>query len=117
MKNKAITLVLFCLATYWVQAQPAYIAYDLISLEVTLSESTPVLRWSSKSEINTSYYIVERQNIKGDYEIIGTLASKANNQFAESNYEFEDLYIETIQPPSYRITLVWMDGTRLTWNL
>ncbi len=91
-------------------------AYDLPPLPVVWGKFTAVkqgktalLKWSTKQEINTDKFIVERSTDGGrTYAAIGTVKAKGNSGI-ESFYQTDDLN-PAIAKNSYRIKQVDLDG-------
>lgn len=116
MKTTIFTLACWALFSIHTFAQPHISQFEITATDIHYDDGITTIRWEVTEEINASYYIVERQ-IKGQsFEIIGTMACIANAPH-RATYTFEDSQTRSQKPVHYRITLVWMDGTRLSTNL
>lgn len=86
-----------------------------LQIRVSFIDHTPVIEWESEKEINTSYYIIEKQ-VNNQFEIITTVKA-GGSTYGWKQYQYEDVSADTAIPSNYRLTLVWMDGTRQSWTL
>tara|TARA_R110002050_G_scaffold129000_1_gene250428 strand:- start:25187 stop:25567 length:381 start_codon:yes stop_codon:yes gene_type:complete len=88
--------------------QSSFQVYSYINDQVNRIE------WNALAESNSSYYVVEKQTSSNTYETLGTVdVSEVNNPF--KTYYFEDFTTTSTTLNPYRLTLVHMDGTRVSW--
>jgi hypothetical protein len=97
----------------WVSAWPYVYAANLLPIELVSFEAKPNrsyidILWSTSSEINTSYFIIERTINGRDFLAIDTVKA-AGNSTALVHYKVKDL--NPIEGNNYyRLTEVDMDG-------
>ena len=87
-----------------------------VQMRLTLLDEIPVLEWDSWHEVNTSYYIIEKQTGSEPFVTVATLKA-GGSTYGLKQYQFEDVVTDSTAPANYRITLVWMDGTRQSWTM
>ncbi len=81
-KRKFILSSIFILivSTLWAGAH-------LISLTAESDDSNIVIQWTTSSETNLDYFVVERKSFNGDFAVISSpIAAKGSN----SSYEYID---------------------------
>jgi hypothetical protein len=99
-------------ATYtliWLIPLPA----DGLTATATLNEETTTVKWSTQSEQNTRYFVVERSLNNKDFAATGATVAAAGNSADKRDYQMQD-DISTLASNNtviyYRIKLVDIDG-------
>ena len=92
----------------------AQINYNSSNIEfsIEVEDGAILLNWEIEREVNTSYFLVERSDGKGEYEVISRVKA-GSSTFQRTTYEFEDV-TNSDDFHRYRITLVYMDGTSIS---
>lgn len=62
---------------------------EMLSFNVTLIDDNTILNWSTASEINSAYFIIERSVDGIHFEVIGKVAASGNSTTVK-NYSFTD---------------------------
>jgi hypothetical protein len=106
-----IFLFTFSLSISSLQAQK-FNSPNAVSVTVNSEEGMPLIEWETKREINTSFFIVERADSNDTFTAIRTVDASGYAQFPKS-YRFLDETAESLTS-RYRVTLVMMDGTRIS---
>lgn len=101
------------MVTLGAKAQLSNLVLKVIQTNITQEDHITTISWMAMNEVNASYYVIEKQMSDGTYEIIGTKKAQGNGTNTCTAYQFEDYDRQTNTIPMYKITLVWMDGTRL----
>ena len=111
MKNIiSILTILFASITISI-AQISY-SNTSIDFQVEMEDGIVVLIWDTDREVNSSYFLVERANTSGKFEIISKLKA-GSSTYQRTSYEFTDVSSQE-DFYSYRVTLVYMDGTSIS---
>ncbi len=107
-----LTFSIVLLSGNFLPAQTSSPTPNSIHTSLEREEDIMLLHWETPREINTSYFIVERADTGRNFKAITTVKASGYAQF-RSEYRFED---ETAPHLfcHYRISLVMMDGTRIS---
>lgn len=89
-------------------SQPVVLPVSLINFKATKSGTHAVLNWSTSSEVNNNYFIVERSVDNQNFKELAKVSSKDNNA-AGANYTFIDDFPEN-GVNYYHLNLVDKDG-------
>lgn len=111
MKNVIITFAMFITISLTVIAQGNH-SGSFTKFELAIEDGVTFLEWESTQEINTATYLIEKSNDGDLFTIIGTQKA-GSSTYATSYYSFEDTDVNS-DTVWYKITLVFMDGTRLS---
>lgn len=115
MKTQIITL-LACLMLYTASAQfPATQKVNVPRLTVQLQDDVFQLQWSVFKEINTSYFVVE-QSLDGGKTFTAIATVKAGGYASFSTHYTYELQLPDTTA-AYRVSLVLMEGLRISSNL
>tara|TARA_R110002050_G_scaffold200591_1_gene335596 strand:+ start:152762 stop:153142 length:381 start_codon:yes stop_codon:yes gene_type:complete len=110
----AFTFLIILLNTSCGQDQQDSILYSSFQIYSYLEDQVNIIEWNGLEEINSSYYVIEKKTENHDFEPIGTVdVTESSNSYKE--YYFEDYSTSPTIKPQYRLTLVHMDGTRISW--
>ncbi len=93
-------------------AQVKFHSTNSLNVSVIMEDGIPHVRWETPREINTSYFIIERADTGQLFSSITTTKASGYAQFSNSY-----LYVDEVAPHlycHYRVTLVMMDGTRIS---
>ncbi|HMP92213.1 MAG TPA: hypothetical protein PKD90_05030, partial [Phnomibacter sp.] len=88
---------------------PSVLPATGLSLTGTLSSSQVNLVWTTVTEANTSYFVVERSADGSRFSSLGNVTA-AGNSTAMRSYHFEDKQLQQSQLWYYRIKLVDLNG-------
>jgi hypothetical protein len=88
---------------------PVLLPVELINLEVTNEECSNLIEWSTASESNSDYYVIERSYDLAQWEQLGTV-SGAGNSTATLDYIYRDNDFEINGMIYYRIVQFDFDG-------
>lgn len=114
MKRVRLAFTFLILIIHTSCSQEESLFYSSFEVYSYIQNQINIIEWNSSEEINTSYYVIEKQIDVNTYETIGTVkASGTPSTFKQ--YYFEDFTTATALPYPYRLTLVHMDGTRVSW--
>lgn len=83
------------------------------NVEVELIDGEQIISWKLQKEINTSFFIVEKSLNGRDFVQVSTVKAKGHSTFP-TEYSLETSIDDSIQKPIYRVTLVQMDGVRIS---
>jgi len=81
-----------------------------ITVETSTEDCIATIIWEATTEVNTSYFIIERFNDDSSFTQVGSVAASGSTTGKET-YTFEDVTIESANA-IYRVTMVCMDGTK-----
>lgn len=110
--KSAIIFIAIILNGTLLSAQTKFHSPNSLSVSVVMEDGVPHVYWNTSKEINTSFFIIERANTGQPFSSINTVKASGYSQFPKSY-----LYVDQAAPSPYcryRITLVMMDGTRIT---
>ncbi len=101
-----LTLILISAAAFTTQAQSVTNTIDTSTTTMEIEDGIVTLTWTTKREVNTSYFLVEKSSNGVDYTPVGT--RHANSSTIKcSTYEYTDLFDSSAT--YYRIKLVTME--------
>ncbi|MGB0805873.1 MAG: hypothetical protein ACPGRC_04230 [Salibacteraceae bacterium] len=116
MKKVVSILALTILLMNSTYSQTESLFMSPIELRIAFTNESPLLQWDSWEEVNTSYYLIEKQVGAEPFTPIATIKA-GGSTYGLKQYQFEDFDMDTTAPANYRLTLVWMDGSRKSWTL
>ncbi len=108
------TLAIVLVSSTYSQTESAFM--NPFKMRVNFIDNILVLEWNSWEEVNTSYFVIEKQVNSKPFEIVATIKA-GGATYGVKQYFFEDPELDTSGPTNYRLTLVWMDGTRKSWTM
>lgn len=88
------------------------IPVKLISFTGKVKDADVVLQWQTATEVNSSYFVIERSEVNGQFYPVGRVAA-AGYSDTKQNYTFTDddpAYFD--KPILYRLAAVDRDGTK-----
>lgn len=80
------------------------------NLSANCSSKGTSLSWSTESELNNDYFVIEKSTNGETFDAIGTIKG-AGNSSSTLNYKYNDLGITSLGVTYYRIKQVDFDGT------
>jgi hypothetical protein len=80
------------------------------NLSANCSSKGTSLSWSTESELNNDYFVIEKSTNGETFDAIGTIKG-AGNSSSTLNYKYNDLGISSLGVTYYRIKQVDFDGT------
>lgn len=110
MKTLLLTIALIVNVYSFTNAQTA--TKNNIDLKIDGSEECPVIIWTNKKEVNTSYYIIECSYDNVNFSTIANRKALGASNFP-TNYVYSNLCKKPGSTTYYRIVLVLMGGERI----
>lgn len=103
-------------ATSTIEVIPAVVPLTLVNFNAAIINCTPLLSWTTETEINTDRFEIERGNIDGtNWEKIGNVASSGYSNTTVV-YNFEDKNLNSVADKVlYRLKMIDKDG-RFTYS-
>ncbi len=86
---------------------------DLLNFKAECYNGITLLNWSTASETNCDYYIVEKMNIENDFVKIASISGNGNTN-QSSNYQIKDL--NSNSKNYYRLTQIDYNGQENVFN-
>lgn len=87
---------------------------ELIEFSANCQNGFPFIQWSTASEVNNDYFILERLNIDGTTHIVATIDGNGSTQ-SISTYSYTDRH-PSMGKNYYQLTQIDFDGNRETFN-
>ncbi len=112
MKTLLLTIALFVNVFSFIEVQAQSPINNNIDLKIEGSEECPIITWTNRKEVNTSYYTIEYS-----YDNINFSTIANRKALGSSNFPTTYLYNNICKKPEnityYRIVLVLMGGERI----
>ncbi len=101
-----LALCLILAAAFTTQAQSVSNTIDTSTATIEIEDGIATLTWTTKREVNTSYFLVEKSSNGVDYTPVGTRHANSSTMKC-STYQYTDLFDSSAI--YYRIKLVTME--------
>lgn len=88
---------------------------ELVEFYSVCENGSPLVIWTTASEVNNDYFILERVNLDGTFTTLTTMNGAGNSQ-NEITYSFSDTQASN-ELTYYRLTQVDFDGTHTVFDI
>ncbi len=89
---------------------PAAVPVEILDFRGTLQEKEITLDWSTASESNNDFFLLERRNAQGKFEVLTKMPSQGNSVFTQA-YNFIDQQ-PLVGTNYYRLSQTDLDGSQ-----
>ncbi len=88
---------------------------ELASFTSTVDRNSVLLYWTTASEVNSSFFEIERSNSQNDWTIVGTVKAKGSTS-SNTEYSFTDVFLNS-GIYNYRLKQVDNNGSFVHYDL